>query len=252
MPIFDPSTAIALDAVGPIPKEQLYEKVSAAIIEQIRARTLRAGQRLPAERELARAFGVSRPSLREALAALQVLGVIETRHGFGSCVAENALELLADQPDGLPDLGVSAVALLEARAIVEPAIAACAAERFVPDPEIDRLLEMMREASDWENPAHRVTWSDADRLYHQRLAVHSRNPVFANAADFIASVQAQLLWRRMRDETLAVPDRIASAVQEHERIYDAIRNGRPREAEAAARDHVQGVLDSMGLESPPW
>jgi DNA-binding FadR family transcriptional regulator len=239
---------LSLDTLPPIPKEQLYEKISSAIIEQISVGVLVSGQRLPPERELARAFGVSRPSLREALGALQMLGVVETRHGSGSWVAANALEVLSNRPEGALDLGVSPVTLLEARAVVEPAIALFAAERFVLDPEIDRLLELMDTSRDWENPVHRATWSDADRLYHRRLAVHSQNPVFLTAADFIASVQAQQLWRRLRDDTLAVPGRISKAVEEHERIFDAVSNGRPEEAAQAARDHVQAVRDSMGLE----
>jgi DNA-binding FadR family transcriptional regulator len=79
------------------------------------------------------------------------------------------------------------------------------------------------------------------------LAVHSQNPVFLAAADFIASVQAQL-WRSPRDDTLAVPGRISKAVQEHERIFATVSNGRPEEAEQAAPEHVQAVRDSMGLE----
>ena len=84
------------DGVVPIPKQQLYEKLSRAIIDQVLGGTLTPGQRLPSERELARAYGVSRPSLREALGALQTLGVVETRHGSGSWVSEQALDALAD------------------------------------------------------------------------------------------------------------------------------------------------------------
>jgi DNA-binding FadR family transcriptional regulator len=240
--------ALSLEALPPIPKNQLYEKISGAIIEQIRVGVMVPGQRLPSERALAAAFGVSRPSLREALGALQMLGVVRTRHGSGSWIAANALDLVANRTDGEFDLGVSPLALLEARATIEPAIAELAARRFVPDPEIHRLLEMMNKAREWGNPVHRATWSDADRLYHQRLAVHTQNAVLVAAADFIASVQAQRLWRQLRDDTLAVPGRISKAVEEHEQIFEAISNGRPEDAAEAARDHIQAVRNSMDLE----
>ena len=111
-------------ALEPIRKVQLYEQISERIIERIRLGAWAAGQRLPAERELARVFAVSRPSLREALGALQMLGVVETHHGSGTWVAKNALDVLATRPaaDAL-DFGVSPVALLEARALFEPTIA---------------------------------------------------------------------------------------------------------------------------------
>src|SRR5262247_1067761 len=83
-------------ALEPIRKVQLYEQISERIIERIRLGAWATGQRLPAERELARVFSVSRPSLREALGALQMLGVVETHHGSGTWVAKNALEVLAE------------------------------------------------------------------------------------------------------------------------------------------------------------
>ena len=193
-------------ALEPIRKVQLYEQISERIIERIRLGAWSAGQRLPAERELARVFAVSRPSLREALGALQMLGVVETHHGSGTWVAENALDVLATRQaaDAL-DFGVSPVALLEARALFEPAIASLATTRFTPDPEMERLLAMMDEARDWENPEHRAIWSDADRLFHRQIAVHTDNPVFLAVADHIARVMSEPLWRRLRDDMLAVP-----------------------------------------------
>ncbi len=231
-----------------IPKEQLYEKISRAIVEQIRTGVLAPGARLPAGRALAREFGVSRPTLREALGALQMLGLVETRHGAGSWVSVDALEVLAAQSEGQMNMGVSPVNVLTARALLEPAIASAAAMSYSPDPEIERLLEMMDVADDWENPVHRATWSDADRLYHQRLAVQSQNAVFVSAANFIARVQAEPLWRRLRDETLAVPARIPRAIKEHRRIFDAIEAGDAKQAARAARAHVQAVRRSMNLE----
>jgi DNA-binding FadR family transcriptional regulator len=240
---------LSLASVEPIRKVQLYEQISARIIERIRIGAWPAGQRLPAERELARVFGVSRPSLREALGALQMLGVVETHHGSGTWVADNALDTLASGPAAETlDFGVSPVALLEARATLEPAIASLATSRFTPDPELERLLEMMDEARDWENPAHRAIWSDADRLFHRRIAVHTDNPVFVAVADSIARVMSEPLWRRLRDDMLAVPGRIAASVQEHQLIFDAIREGRPEDAATFARQHVQVVREYMGLE----
>jgi DNA-binding FadR family transcriptional regulator len=238
-----------LGLIEPIPKVQLYEQVSQRIIEQIGVGAWACGQRLPSERELASVFGVSRPSLREALGALQMLGIVETQHGSGSWVSENALEVIAKYPGaGGLDLGVSPVALLEARGAVEPTIASLAASRFTPDDEIERLLQMMAEARDWENPAHRGVWSDADRLFHRRIAVHTDNPVLLSVADQIARVMAQPLWRRLRDDMLAVPGRIDASVVEHQCIFDSLQARLPEDAAAHASRHVEVVREYMGLE----
>jgi DNA-binding FadR family transcriptional regulator len=240
---------VTASALEPIRKVQLYEQISERIIERIRLGAWSAGQRLPAERELARLFGVSRPSLREALGALQMVGVVETHHGSGTWVSKDALEVLAQRPGAdAVDFGVSPVALLEARAHLEPTIASLATPRFTRDPEMERLLEMMDEARDWENPVHRAIWSDADRLFHRQIAVHTDNSVFLAVADHIARVMSEPLWRRLRDDMLAAPGRIAASVDEHERIFEAIREGRPDDAFAHASRHVEVVREYMGLE----
>ncbi len=238
----------ALSSIGPISKVQLYEEVSRRIIEQIRSGAWECGQRLPSERELAAVFGVSRPSLREALGALQMLGVVETQHGSGSWVTETALDILARQPatDAL-DFGVSPVALLDARSAVEPAIASLAAARFTPDEEMERLLAMMDDARDWENPVHRAIWSDADRLFHQQIAIHADNPVLFAVADHIARVMSEPLWRRLRDDMLAEPGRISASVDEHQKIFEALQANEPAEAARRASRHVRVVRKYMGL-----
>jgi DNA-binding FadR family transcriptional regulator len=236
-------------SLAPIPRVQLYEQICDRIIEQVQVGAWGVGQRLPSERELAAVLGVSRPSLREALGALQMIGVLETRHGSGSWVADDALDILkARGTTEALDLGVSPVALLEARAAIEPEIASLAASRFTPDTEIERLLEMMDDARDWENPAHRTVWSDADCLFHKRIAAHADNPVLSAAADHIARVMSEPLWRRLRDDMLATPGRIDQSVDEHERIYEAVRLRRAEDAATFAAAHVHAVRRYMGLK----
>ncbi len=234
-----------------VPSVQLYEHVSDRIVEAIRAGHWRPGDRLPTEREFAGALGVSRPSLREALGALQILGVLETKHGSGTRVSEDAIEILAQSPPANlfgVDADVSPVAVLEARLTIEPTIAGLAAERYSADRRIDELLEMMDNARDLENPAHRAVWSESDRLFHRQLAVHTANPVLLAFADHVSFVQGQPLWRRLRDETLLEPGRLESSVEEHARIYDAIVRGDAEAATATAREHVVVVREHMGLQ----
>jgi DNA-binding FadR family transcriptional regulator len=235
----------------PVVSAQLYERICDRIIEAIREGRWRPGERMPTERDLAEALGVSRPSLREALGALQVLGVLETKHGSGTWVVANAIEVVAQSPPANllgVDADISPVAVLESRLTIEPPIARLAASRYRPDPRIEHLLVMMNEARDWENPAHRAVWSDADRLFHRQLAAQTGNPVFLAFADHVAFVMGQPLWRRLRDEMLTVPGRIEASIEEHARIDDAIRAGDVDGAERAARDHLCAVREQMGLD----
>jgi DNA-binding FadR family transcriptional regulator len=238
-------------ALGPVLTVQLYERISDRIIESIRAGRWKPGERLPTERELAEALGVSRPSLREALAALQILGVLDTKHGSGTRVSAKAVALVAQSPPANllgVDADVSPVAVLEARLTIEPPIAGAAAMRYTPDRRIEQLLERMDEARNLETAANRAVWSDADRLFHRQIAAQTQNPVFLAFADHVAFVQSQPLWRQLRDQMLIVPGRIEASIKEHARIYAAITRRDPDAAIAAARDHVFTVREQMGLE----
>ena len=237
-------------SLAPVVSVQLYERICDRIIEAIREGRWHPGERMPPERELAEALGVSRPSLREALGALQILGVLETKHGSGTWVVPNAIEVVAQSPPANllgVDADVSPVAVLQARLTIEPAIAGFAALRPEPDPRVERLLAMMSGARDFENPTHRAVWNDADRLFHRQLASLTGNPVFLAFADHLAFVQGQPLWRRLRDEMLVVSGRIEASIEEHERIHSAISAGNPEAARKAAHDHLCTVRDTMGL-----
>ncbi len=107
--------------LSPIRPRQRYEQVADRLAADIRAGRLVPGERLPSERDLARRLEVGRASVREAIAALQVAGMLETRPGAGSFVAVGAAERSRETHDASPS------DLLEARAMLEPAVARLAA-----------------------------------------------------------------------------------------------------------------------------
>src|SRR5918998_3790136 len=138
----------------PFQVRQRYEQVADRIAADIRAGRLAPGDRLPSERDLARSLEVGRASVREAIAALQVAGVLETRPGSGSFVAAGAGERARESHDASPS------DLLEARALLEPAVARLAAQRGRPDPEAEALLNAMEAAADQGDLA---AWNECDR-----------------------------------------------------------------------------------------
>jgi DNA-binding FadR family transcriptional regulator len=223
---------------------QRYELVADRLVIDLRRGALHPGSRLPGERDLASSLGVGRASVREALGALAVRGLVETRPGAGSFVTADALERLASA-DALPaglslpaDAGPDA--LLQARRAFEPEIAALAASRGGgEDPVVAELLSTMEDSADPSDPEQRRQWSDADRAFHRQLAVATGNPVILTIADHLASLMDQPLWQQLRDESIAVPGRTTLQLAEHRLIAAAIADGDA----AAARQHTIQHID---------
>ena len=213
---------------------QLYERIAARLVDEVRSGALAPGERLPGERELARRLGVGRSSVREAIAALQVDGVVVTRPGSGTYVAD------VPPVDREAAHDVSPSALLEARALLEPRVAALAALRAEQDAEAERLLDAMEDGS--------LPWSDADRLFHRRLAQLTGNPVLAALADQVADVMDQPLWQRLRDDSVADAAHRRMHVAEHRMIYEAVVAGDAAAAEFYAAKHIDRVRKYMTLD----
>ena len=219
---------------------QRYEQIAERLAADIRSGLLAPGERLPSERELARSLEVSRASVREAIGALQVQGVVETRAGAGTFV-------VAAPPTSEIPHDASPSAVLEARAQLEPAVAQLAARRAQADPAVENLLEAMEAITDPGEPGARATWSASDRLFHRQLAAMTGNPVLLAFADHVATLMDQPLWHRLRDDSIAVPGRTRIHAAEHRMIYEAIVDG---DAEAAAfysAQHINRVRAYMEL-----
>jgi DNA-binding FadR family transcriptional regulator len=221
--------------LAPIPLRQRYEEVADRIAADIRAGRLAPGERLPSERELARRLEVGRASVREAIASLQVAGMIDTRPGSGSFVAAGAAERTRETRDSSPS------DLLEARELLEPHVARLAALRGGPDAEIEALLAAMEDAAG-------DVWNDCDRRFHQRVAALTGNPVLRALADHIAAVMDEPLWQRLRDDSIAVPGRTTIHLAEHRMIYEAIAEGDAESAELCAAQHIRRVRKYMTLD----
>jgi DNA-binding FadR family transcriptional regulator len=227
------------NGIGPLRLRQRYEQVADRIAADISACRLAPGQRLPSERDLARRLEVGRASVREAIAALQVAGMIETRPGAGSFVAAGAAGRAREAHDSSPS------DLLEARALLEPAVARLAAQRGRPDEEAEVLLAEMERAAEQGDLAG---WNDCDRRFHQRIAALTGNPVVLDLAERIAAVMDEPLWQRLRDDSIAVPGRTTLHLAEHRMIYEAIAEGDADAAELYASQHIRRVRRYMTLD----
>src|SRR3954447_10093793 len=162
---------------GTVTRDALPDQIAARLIDLITERRLKAGDRLPPERELAGSMGVSRSSLREALRALAMLGVAEMRHGDGTYLTSLSAEELM-RPVGLvlalSDSGVAE--LFEARKLVEPGLAALAAER-IDDEAAAEITRCARASADTLADAEAFMWNDIE--LHGLIARAAENAILS-------------------------------------------------------------------------
>ena len=222
--------------------KQIYEQVADQIRTGIASGTYLPGTRLPSERDLAHRLRVSRPAVREAIGALQNEGMVVTRHGSGTYVAEAerrpdlaVTEATHQEPDFSP------TSTLEVRLLIEPAIARLAARKGKRDVEAERLLAEMSAVKDIDDPKQQELWSQCDRLFHRQLASMTEDALIFKIADEVAKSMAQPLWNRLRDDGIYDPERIQLYVAEHRLIYEAIVPGNEDEAAFYVEGHLRRV-----------
>lgn len=235
----------------PLRGRQLYERVADEIAAQVRAGALKPGDRLPGERTMAQQLEVGRTTVHEAIASLQVMGVVETRRGAGSVVADDALERL-ELADGAVRSGsrsdASPAALLEVRELIEPAAARRAATLGKRDKLAESLLTPQPEPLDLDDPAARAAWNDRDRLFHRQIGEMTGNPIMASICGEISEAMNQVLWQHLRDSVLTDVDRVRLFEAEHQMIYEAIASGDPDGADFHGREHIKRVRRYMALD----
>lgn len=216
--------------------ERLYQNLAVQIVAELIAGKYPIGSRLPAERELALVYGVSRPTVREAIIALEVNGFVEVRIGSGAYVMKIPGDEYKDEARGL-----TAFEITEARLVIEGEAAALAAELANDDElaELDRLVAAI--AAENLDP---VGSDLADRDFHMTIARATRNGALSGAVENlwnlrVSSPEAALLHAKARTAN------IKPVVEEHKAIVDAIRARTPDAARAAMRGHLMSVLDAL-------
>ena len=203
-----------------------YRVIADQILELVAENGLAPGDRLPAERELAERFGVSRPSLREALIALEVEGRLDIRMGSGIYVGAPARAAAIE--------GESPFEVLQARAIVESAIAEEAARRCDPAAvaAMDRILARMAEAMG--DPARSL---DLDGAFHIAVAMGTGNGLLADMTADIYRLRLSPFFSRLAAH-FEGPGTWRLALAEHGAIRDAIAAGDAGAARETMRHHL--------------
>jgi DNA-binding FadR family transcriptional regulator len=217
--------------------KRLYETVAEALASRILNAEFEIGARLPSERELAELFGVSRPTVREAMIALEVDGLVEVMTGSGVYV-----RALRRRGGKAARVDIGPFELLEARALVEAEAAALAATQI--DEETLRELEALVREMEAENARDVVMSEDADRRFHLAIAAATNNSAMLHVVTELwdarqRSPQTQRFLEKVRAEG------IKPRIDEHAAILEALRTRDPKAARQAMRSHLHGVADMV-------
>lgn len=215
------------------------------VVEQIRALItsgqLHPGDRLPAERELAKQLGISRPSIRAGLRMMVARGVLHARHGSGTYVADGPPSLDSEQLSLLAELhGFTFDQMFEARQVLEVEVAGLAAERATHEHLANIAEEVTEMYSALDDPQKYLIH---DIRFHRAIGIASANPILATLVEMVSAV----MYGRRR-ETIGRAHDFKESVEMHQRIYRAIRSHKSDEARATMHEHLALAHDAYRSE----
>ena len=226
-------------------RERRGSEASALVVAHVRGLLdggqLKGGDRLPAERELAKALGVSRPSLRAGLRSLAEMGVVLIRPGAGSFIA-----------GGPPAFGTAALRfqaalhgftrdqMFQARLVLEVAVAGLAARQAAPEDMIAVSEEATGMFASLDDPQ---AFLGHDIAFHRAVAAASGNPVLSALVNMVAEQ-----FREQRQESINRAHDLKQAADEHRAIYEALRARDPERASRAMRDHLERAYRTQAEE----
>lgn len=215
-------------------KTRVFEDVARQIQGLILDGALKPGELLPPERQLAERFGVSRTSVRDALRALELTGLVVARHGEGNVVADvSADTLVAPIATLLVRKRTLVAELLDVRKMLEPALAARAAVHAT-DAEVAHLEEILERQR--EKTARGESTVEEDSEFHYCIAVAAGNSVVRKVLDVLMD-----LLRETRARSLQVGGRLERSLAGHRRVLEAIKRHDAAAAERAVRQHLEEI-----------
>lgn len=214
---------------------KLYQAVADTIIAKIRDGSYALGRRLPSERDLAEEMKVSRPTIREAMIALEIRGLVVARHGSGIYVAEQF-----PTEDSEIELDIGPFELIEARRLFEGEAAALAAT-MISDVEIAKLEQTLRTMA---NNRDSVAGEEADGEFHVLIAEATRNTAIASVIENLWELRHKSplcvdIFKRGRRAGVMQP------VDDHRVILGALIDRDPNAAREAMHQHLDNVFQQV-------
>jgi DNA-binding FadR family transcriptional regulator len=215
--------------------------LEAKIVDLIKANNLRVGEKLPPERELARILGVSRPSLRNAINALVMAGVLYVKQGSGTYIAQQTLNHVLDIAQST--IGYEPWSIVEARLALEPSIAELAARKATPD-DIQHI-QMALEVIENDYATLGTFTLEHDRDFHNAITLAAHNPPLFHAVRYLYSFDMSDTWVEVRNSLFSNSIFAKEMLDDHREIFNAIAKRKPRLAKEILSKHTAKMFSKL-------
>ncbi len=228
--------------VAPLERTTLTQAAFERLIASILHGTWKAGDRIPPERELCQQLGIARTSLREALKAMELIGMLDGRVGEGTFVRPRS-EFLS-RPLLWAFTGTDRKELkdiMEARTLIEEILAGLAAERG-SDAEILAIGQIVQRIRDGIEKGQSIL--DPDMAFHLAVGSAAHNEVLNNSVHLLRNILRH--WIYQRHMVPNVPNKV---LMQHDAIYEAIRHRDPNSARKAMREHLRETFELITKRS---
>ncbi|MDO3385904.1 FadR/GntR family transcriptional regulator [Gilvimarinus sp. SDUM040013] len=213
-----------------------YRKVAQKMLAALDSGEFPAGARLPPERELSERYGVSRPTIREAIIALEVMGRVDVQTGSG-VYALKSFNTNSNNPREYSPFEVT-----EARVLVESEVAALAASTMSNE-ELEELQAALEDMIS-ENETGNLTSEVADRRFHMVIANSTQNRPLISMIQHLWDIQANLPEIKTAHQSICKTDG-ATRINEHRAILEALKAKDPHAARVSMRNHFSRSLDAL-------
>jgi GntR family transcriptional repressor for pyruvate dehydrogenase complex len=208
------------------------------ILDLIKEGKLKPGDKLPPEQVLAEKFGTSRPSVREALSALEILGITMSRGGKGNFIKDNLNTPSYEQKYRELEEEESPFELLEARKAVETEIAELAAKKATPE-DIDAISESLNKMKGAVTNISEIM--EIDREFHINITRAAHNNLLFSMMAYLSNLLKEKLWVNMKEKTWNLPGYPQKYLKDHTEIFNAIKSKDSKNARKQVYHHLAGV-----------
>ncbi|MCP8898068.1 FadR/GntR family transcriptional regulator [Gilvimarinus xylanilyticus] len=216
--------------------QRTYRRVAQKMLKALDSGQFPAGARLPPERELSERYGVSRPTIREAIIALEVMGRVEVQTGSG-VYALKSFQTKSDNPREYSPFEIT-----EARVLIESEAAALAASTMT-EAELTELEGALKEMIE-ENDSGNLTSEVADRKFHSVIAHSTQNRPLINVIQHLWDIQANLPEIKTAHQSVCRTDG-SKRIEEHRAILNTLKDRDCHAARVAMRNHFSRSLDAL-------